>query len=84
MKQKIEDTEYTIGGWVNRDSSPKQVILCDGDTKELWVHNQNHASYGVVIDGEDYEFVRAALLGDLWWAGIKMTQELVQPFMHRQ
>ena len=71
MKEKIEDTDYTIGGWLNRDSSSKSVILCDGDKKELWVCNPGHASYGVIIDGEDYEFVRTALLGDLWWAGIK-------------
>lgn len=70
IREKLEDTEYRLLGRIDAENS---VILEDKDNgkRELWVRNNDNPSYTIVIDGCGYEFVRTALLGDLWWANIK-------------
>lgn len=36
-----------------------EVILADGDKRELWQRNDHFAGYVVEIDGVGYEFVRS-------------------------
>lgn len=71
-RQKIESTGYRLLGTLRTGSAAKMVILEDADTgrKELWVLYDNHPGFVVEIDGKGYAFVREALLGDLWWAGL--------------
>ena len=33
------------------------VIVNDDGGLELWQKNDNHASYGIIFEGHDYEFV---------------------------
>jgi hypothetical protein len=57
IRETLEEAGYTLveklfGG---------EVVLEARDTgkHEVWFHNPNHASYGIVIDGQDYEFARS-------------------------
>ena len=54
MKESLTRAGYTIFRRINES----EVILKDSEGNlELWVLNDGHASYGVVIDEHDYEFV---------------------------
>lgn len=66
IRQKIEDSEYSIAGRIDEN----QVVLTDGTNFELYAKRNDFAGHVIVINDVGYEFVRTALAGDKWWAGI--------------
>ena len=52
--ERIENTEYELIAKLNDG----EYLLFNNDTQlyELWVHNQNHASYGVIFNDKHLEF----------------------------
>ena len=71
MRQNLQDSEYVLAGRIDEN----QVILRDGVTFEVYAKNDHSASHVIVINNEGYEFVRTALIGDLWWAGLMPTEK---------
>lgn len=68
IREDVEDSDYRVGGWVAGNA---EVVLQDGGKYELWRKNNVTTKKPVIIIGENaYVFVREALPGDLWWAGI--------------
>ena len=53
-KETLKEAGLTIVFWL----TDEEVVLKDSDGKrELWVYRPyGHAGYGVLIDGEDFEF----------------------------
>lgn len=71
-RELLSETDYEVVGNRLDESHGRSVILRDKTTgkHELWVPNDSCASYVIEIEGEGHEFVRTALPGDLWWAGL--------------
>ena len=70
FKEPLEHTDYKLAARSGLGGTD-WVILVDGDGEpEFWFRNDGHASYGIVIDGHDYEFARAANEQDLIGAEI--------------
>ena len=66
-REPLAESGYTLLA-KNEDGD---VILMDEDgKKELWAAKDDFAGYVLEIDGIGHEFVRTALMGDLWWAGV--------------
>lgn len=67
IREPIADTEYRVVGKCDCG-----LVLHDSifGQFELWAKRDDYAGHVIEIDGVGYEFVRSALPGDLWWAGI--------------
>lgn len=53
-REPIEDTEYKLDSMKGKEAT---LLNTDSGTKELWVLNDNAASYVIEIKGKGYEFV---------------------------
>lgn len=55
-RETLDEAGYTL----HSRPSKNEVVLRDNDNGrlELWFANPGHASYGIVIDGIDFEFAR--------------------------
>lgn len=62
FKQTLAESEYTL---VRRINADEVILREEGGNDELWARNPGHASYGVVIDGEDYEFVSSVTAAEI-------------------
>jgi len=60
-REKRETLEQA--GYLNEyeDREDGEIVLTDRETgsREIWFRNDGHASYGIVVDGHDYEFARS-------------------------
>lgn len=58
MKETLEQSGYELIARIG-----KHVVLRDPlkktQTYEMWFMNDGHASYGIIIDGHQYEFVKS-------------------------
>lgn len=69
-REPIEASEYIrVGNWIGT-----QVVLMNKflGTYHLYALDDDYDGHVIEIAGLGYRFVRDALMGDLWWAGIKI------------
>ena len=59
MKETLEQSGYELIG-IKGNEAILRDPLKSTQVYELWFMNDGHASYGVIIDGHHYEFVRSA------------------------
>lgn len=70
MRETLEEAGSTVAGYLNETEVIIKTEDANGTIYELYRKNNDFAGYVLEIDGIGYEFIRTALIGDLWWAGI--------------
>jgi len=69
-RETLAESGYSLIGRIDVNEVILQDSADSGGKPELWTQRDDFAGYVIEIDGIGYEFVRTALMGDLWWAGL--------------